>query len=99
MAKFDVYRHRNGSGYLLDLQADILSGLNTRFVAPLLPLSDALRPAARLNPIFEFMGERYIMVTQFVASVPVRELGDRVGSLISEDTTITGAIDMLLGGY
>jgi toxin CcdB len=41
MAKFDVYRHRNGSGYLLDLQADILSGLNTRFVAPLLPLSDA----------------------------------------------------------
>jgi toxin CcdB len=45
------------------------------------------------------MGERYIMVTQFVASVPVRELGDRVGSLISEDTTITGAIDMLLGGY
>jgi len=37
MAKFDVHKRLNGPGYLLDLQANILSGLNTRFVAPLLP--------------------------------------------------------------
>ncbi|WP_448202797.1 CcdB family protein [Azospirillum sp. sgz302134] len=99
MAKFDVYRRTNGPGYLLDLQANILSGLNTRFVAPLLPPSHAPIPAARLNPMFDVMGERCVMVTQFVGAVPVNELGPCVGSLMSEDTAVTGALDMLTGGY
>lgn len=99
MAKFDVHRRLNGPGYLLDLQANILNGLNTRFVAPLLPASEAPRPAARLNPTFEIDGERCVMVTQFVGAVPVSALGDHVGSLIAEETTILDAIDMLVGGY
>ena len=37
MARFDVYRNPEGSGYLLDVQADLLSDLNTRVVVPLIP--------------------------------------------------------------
>lgn len=99
MARFDIYERRSGRGYLLDCQANILSDLNTRFVIPLLPSDEAPRPASRLNPIFDIQGEPLVMVTQFAAAVPVKELGAHAGSLIAEDTAIIGAIDMLLSGY
>ena len=47
MARFDVYARPAGAGYVLDVQADILNGLNTRIVVPLLPLSEAPIPAKR----------------------------------------------------
>lgn len=51
MAQFDVFRNPEGSGYLLDVQSDLLDGLSTRLVIPLLPALQAPRPAARLNPV------------------------------------------------
>ena len=99
MAKFDVYARPNGAGYLLDCQADLLSDLSTRFVIPLLSLDEAPSPAARLNPVFELGDGRYVMATQFAAAIFVRELGAPVGSLISEETRIGNAIDMLLSGF
>ena len=51
MARFDVYKNPEGSGYLLDVQASLLSDLNTRIVVPLLPQSSAPAAAAMLNPI------------------------------------------------
>ena len=74
MAKFDVYRQKQGGWLVLDCQADLLNDLNTRLVVPLLPINQAPKPAVRLNPIFEVEGERLVMVTQFAASVPIREL-------------------------
>ena len=98
MAKFDVHRRQDSPGYLLDLQADILSGLNTRFVAPLLPLSVAPQAARRLNPTFDIGGETVVMVTQFAGTVPLPELSQPVCSLIAHDTDITAALDMLICG-
>ena len=43
---------RDGPGYLMDVQADMLNRLNTRVVVPLLPLSEAPKPAKVLNPQF-----------------------------------------------
>ncbi|MCW2241978.1 CcdB family protein [Azospirillum canadense] len=97
MARFDVHRRLDGSGYLLDLQANILRDLNTRFVAPLLPPNEAPRPAARLNPIFTIEGQPHVMVTQFAGAVRNAELGPWVGNLLSEDTAIVAALDMLIG--
>ena len=56
MARFDVYANRGGLGFLLDVQADLMTRLNTRMVVPLLPLDAAPTPATRLNPIFEVQG-------------------------------------------
>lgn len=97
--KFDVYRRRDGAGYLLDCQADLLDSLNTRLVVPLLPPEDAPKPAARLNPVFEVEGRPHVMVTQFASAIMVRELGERVGSLESEQYVIGSALDMLVSGF
>lgn len=99
MAKFDVYRQKQGRWLVLDCQADLLSDLNTRLVVPLLPVEDSPKPAIRLNPIFDVEGERLVMVTQFAASVPIRELGEIVHSLNSEQDAITAALDMLIIGF
>jgi toxin CcdB len=99
MAKFDVYRDKVSSDYLLDCQTDLLSTLNTRLVVPLRALHDAPRAAARLNPIFEIGGEPLVMVTQYAASVPVSELGIKVVSLADHDLTIGNALDMLISGF
>ncbi|MGQ9366148.1 CcdB family protein [Azospirillum sp. ST 5-10] len=97
MARFDVHRRLDGPGYLLDLQANILRDLNTRIVAPLLPPDAAPRPAVRLNPVFTIEGRPHVMVTQFAGAVRVSELGPCVGSLLSEDTAIVAALDLLTG--
>ena len=99
MARFDVYANREGVGYLLDCQANLLSNLNSRFVVPLLPLEEAPQPARRLNPIFEIKGSSYVMVTQFAATVPSRLLKERITSLVDEEIAVGNAIDMLLTGY
>jgi toxin CcdB len=99
MARFDVYGGIGNADLLLDCQADILSDLNTRFVVPLQRPENAPRPARRLNPVFEIRGQQYVMVTQFAAAIPVRELGAFITSLIAEDSAIINAVDMLFSGY
>ena len=99
MARFDVYASPGGAGYVLDVQADVLSGLNTRVVVPLLPLSDAPEPAKRLNPVFEIESERHVMVTQFMAAIPRALLGRPVSNLADQDTEIMAALDMVLVGF
>ena len=59
MARFDIFKSRGELGYLLDVQSDLLSGLNTRVVVPLLPKSSAPTPAQRLNPVFSIEGQEF----------------------------------------
>lgn len=99
MARFDVYRNTVGEGYLLDVQSDLLTGLNTRVMVPLIPVASAPRPAERLNPVFQFDGDEVIMVTQFLAAVPKEELGLSLGSLEARVDEISAALDMLFLGF
>ena len=69
MARFGIFENESGSGYLLDVQSDILSGLNTRVVVPLLPKSAAPSPAQRLSPVFSIEGQELVMAIQFMAAV------------------------------
>lgn len=98
MARFEVYNNEGGAGYLLDVQSDLLSGLNTRMVVPLLPKASAPLPAQRLNPVFEIEGQMVMMATQFMAAVPQAELRDRVGTLQEQQQSVTAALDMLFYG-
>lgn len=99
MARFDVYRDRQGAELMIDCQADVLSGLNTRFVVPLMAPEVAPVAARQLNPQFDVAGERLVMVTQFAAAIDNRLIGERVGSLAEEHPTIMNALDMLISGY
>ncbi|WCE28897.1 CcdB family protein [Vibrio sp. SCSIO 43137] len=99
MARLDVFRNSGGDGYLLDLQSDLLHGLNTRVVAPLMYLSDAPIPAKRLNPVFEVEGHEVVMVTQYLASVSEIELKEYVTDLRSRHKEVVDALDMLYLGF
>lgn len=81
MARFDVYQNTSDSGYLLDVQSDLLSDLNTRVVAPLLPKTEAPKPAQRLNPEFDIERTRVVMATQYMAAIPESELKTALGDM------------------
>lgn len=98
MARFDVYALKRGGALVLDCQADLLSGLNTRVVAPLVALAKAPPPARHLNPVFEVRGERFVLMTQLLSAVEVRELGACVGSLGDQGEAVLGALDFLMTG-
>ncbi len=101
MARLDVHPMpgRNRDGYLLDVQADLLSHLSTRTVVPLLPEAMAPKPISELNPVFEIRGTLQVMVTQAIASIPGRELRRAVASLTQQHDRITRALDVLLLGF
>ena len=99
MARFDVYVNSKGEGYLVDVQSDLMSTLNTRVVVPLLPRAIAPEPASRLNPIFCVEGEELVMVTQFMAAVPLKALGSAKGTLSARSFEVDEALDMLFLGY
>jgi len=99
MARFDVYKNRSGSGYLLDVQTDLISQLSTRVVVPLLPVDIAPSPAKRLNPIFDVLGIDTAMLTQFMATVPVAELGSPVASLHHKGDEVLAAVGFLHQGW
>ena len=99
MARFDVYRNAGGSGYLLDVQSDLLSDLNTRVVVPLMPVDQAPRPARHLNPVFEIENAQVVMVTQFLAAIPATELKRPLCGLQSAQDEIRAALDLLFVGF
>jgi toxin CcdB len=98
MARFSVYAAPDGSGYLLDVQADIMRHLNTRVVVPLIPLGNAPKPASRLNPSFVLNDVEHSMVTQFMAAVRTSELQREIANVAARRDEIVNAIDLLLQG-
>ena len=99
MARFGVYMYPDGKGYLLDVQADLLSHFNTRVVVPLLSVSRAPTPAKTLNPVFDLNGTAYVMVTQFMAAVPESLLKTCLSSQEHHRDEITAALDLLFQGF
>jgi toxin CcdB len=96
VAQFDVHRFANG--LVVDCQSDLLDQIDSRFVVPLVPRSEAPTLAQRLNPAFEIGGGSYVMLTQAAGAVRRRELGAVVGSLSASAFEVTGALDVLVSG-
>lgn len=99
MAKYDIHWRSQSAGYLLDCQADRLAHLNARFVVPLMEERNAPLPAPRLNPVLIVAGKALIMVTQFAAAVRVSDLGEKIGSCLSDQDAVGNALDMLISGF
>jgi toxin CcdB len=98
MARFDVFEIA-GSELLLDVQSDILMGIATRLVVPLLPLGSSPRAMPRLNPQFEIKTQVYLMVTPLLSAVPVSLLSPRIANLREHQDVITAALDMVFHGF
>ncbi len=103
MPQFMVYRNRNPQThssipYLLDVQNDLLSDLDTRLVVPLSPASEVRRRVQPLMPVLEIDEERLVMLTPLLAGVPRSELGSPVALVEQHRFEIIAAIDFLLTG-
>ena len=105
MARFDVYanpgRHANTTPYLLDVQSDLLDGLDSRMVIPLRTLQHfpQVKLPTRLTPVLTINGQDYLLETPKMGAVPVRILKNPVASLNNEQAQITQALDFLFQGY
>ena len=84
--------------FLLDLQHDMLSTLNTRVVAPLTSLDMVSVPMKTVKPFISVGGREYVLLSHLLAGVPVLALGQAVGSASNQRNDIIAALDMLFTG-
>lgn len=99
MARFEVYLNPDGNGFLVDVQADLMSHLNSRLVIPLVRSNIAPTPIKVLNPIFQIEEATYLMLTQQMAAVSVQMLKRPVLNVNNRRDEVVAAIDLLLQGY
>ena len=105
MARFDVYAnpgsHADTTPYLLDVQSDLLDGLDSRVVIPLRSLKHfpKIRLPTRLTPVFAIEGTDCLLETPKLGAVPLRVLKSPVTSLAHAQEQITAALDFLFQGY
>lgn len=99
MARFDVHPNPDGEGYLLDVQADVLSYLLSRVVVPLQPKAVAHIPMARLNPVIDVGGNELVMMTHFLSAVPKSILQPPIANLEPKRDVIVDAMDFLQQGF
>lgn len=97
MARFDV-RQVEGA-YFVDVQTDILDGIGTRLVVPLLASEDVPRPIKRLHPLLAMNGLSVVMATHLLVAVPERALGRPTGNLRHHYDEIIAALDMIFLGF
>ncbi len=98
MPRLDLYRPKRGAGCLHGVQSHLLDGLPFRVVVPLVPEAGPLPPIRGLNPVLVVGGERVMMMTQYLASLPRRGLGMAVGNLADQRDVITRARDVIYTG-
>jgi toxin CcdB len=103
MRQFDVVANpdadeRQYRPYLVILQSDLVSGLSSTVVAPLVVL-DRMKGATRMNPILNVDGREFWLAAQELFAVDRRMLRGTVGTLAQERDTIVKALDFVFSGY
>ncbi len=105
MARFDVYPNPGAlsrtTPYLLDVQSDLLDGLDSRMVVPLRSLEHfaQVKLPTRLTPVLQVNDKSYLLETPKMGAVPQRILKTAVACLAEAQEQITGALDFLFQGY
>ena len=85
----------------LDVQSDLLDGLESCIVIPLrrrerfpaVPLADRLTPTVRIE------GAEYMLETPKMGAVPRRALGAPLLSLAAERARVTAAMEFVFRGF
>jgi toxin CcdB len=102
--QFDLYQNKNQASkgrfpLLLDVQADLLSEMQTRMVIPLAPKAAfAEKAISILMPTITVQDTEYLAVTGQMASIARSHLGGRVGNAGKHRQAIVTAIDLLFAG-
>lgn len=105
MPQFTVYRNKNPKSkleipYLLDVQNNLLTQLETRVVIPMFhKKTSRLKAITQLTPEFEIESKKMILMTPQLAGVALEHLGEVVEDLSKHHNEIVGAIDFLVTGF
>jgi len=104
MSQFTVYANKNARTkktfpFLLDIQSDLLEGLQTTVVIPLCKTSlwqDQI--ITKLCPMVEIGGEKFVAMTQQLAGIDRSQLGKEITNLTTYRSQFIAAIDFLISG-
>lgn len=103
MGNFEVFRTdpriSKEFEFLLNVQSPLLSDLKTRLVIPLVKNIGQKFVIRNLNPEIEIHNQKYIVLTQQMAAVPVIYLGEKIEIVEIDRTNILSAIDFLITGF
>jgi toxin CcdB len=104
MPQFSVHKNKNPKTratypYLVAVQSDLLSGLNTRVVVPLVRHTAVGRkPIRDLTPVVSVEGQSFVMFIPQLAGIAANELGPAVAMLSAHRNEIVAAMDFLITG-
>ena len=105
MPAFTVYANSDSKSqktipFLLDIQSDLLSTLETRVVVPLyLKTATKAHPISRLTPVLSFQNKTLVTMVPELAGVAKRHLGAPIGDLTSTRAEMIAALDLLITGF
>jgi toxin CcdB len=103
MSDFRIYENQSATSenypFLIDVQSELLSALDTRLVIPLMR-SEAMgrKPIRNLNPPVRVNGSQYFAITQQMAAIPKAILGGVMGEIEFSRLEILNSIDFLVTG-
>jgi len=83
--------------YLVILQSDLVSGLRSTVVAPLVH-REQMAGAQRMNPIFNINGAEYWLATHELFAVEQRMLKPKIADLADYHDAIMAALDFVFTG-
>lgn len=104
MSQFRAYKNHNSDNqhipFLLDVQNDLLEGLDTRMVIPLIRESSFKGSGiTTLTPKININGEIMLLLTPQMAGIGKHLLTEEVGNLGDFRYEILAAINLLIEGF
>jgi len=84
--------------FLIVLQSNLVSDLNSTIVAPLIP-HDRIKGANRLNPLVSVEGREFWLATHELFAIDRRVLKAKVSDLAQSRDAIIAALDLLFTGF
>ena len=104
MSQFTVYENKNARTkktfpYLIDIQSEFLEGLQTTVAIPLCKASQLKgQIIAKLCPIVEIRGEKFVAISQQLAGIDRSQLGKEITNLTENRSQFIAAIDFMILG-
>jgi toxin CcdB len=103
MPQFDAFPHpvpslRRSFPLALNLRSDLIAAGEEALIAPLVPRKRLPGSVGRLSPVVEIDAEEYVVLVEYMTTVPARELPRRVANLARYRDELLGAVDLLFYG-
>jgi toxin CcdB len=95
--QYDIVELQDGSRSIV-IQNDLLDGIDSRVVVPLLPPETAGAPMPPLNPLLTFGTVQFKLMPQMMHAVPTDRIRARIGTAVWFRDEIREAMSAFLDG-